>query len=198
MTSAPFQPERRLCFLFLLYHLSLLQTLLSICQSSSHLANIAPVNPNIYPSSCKLHVFAVVPCTPHMPSPSIIYTSICSPLRLWQTPLKQNDAQTLTFSLCLSLILRAITHPSLSHLFTSSRAAVRCKHRSWGVSISHGGGFVLVTNRLMICCYVFQNKQVELGFHYSKESNQKFSYLKFSGFKLHHSGLTGSVHRLYN
>lgn len=80
---------------------------------------------------------AVVSCTRHMPCPFIIYASICSPLHLRQTLLKQRNAQTLTHTLCLALVLRTtkIIHPLLSHLFTSSRATARYKHKTSDIPV---------------------------------------------------------------
>lgn len=130
------------CFLSS-FHLSLLHTLLSISSPSIHLANISPFNPNIYPSSCKLHVLQPSLAFPTCPVPPSFHPSICSPLCLWQMHLKQHITQTFPCSLgalSLSLISHAapVTHPLLFHLFTSSQAAARCKLNLRHSHISEG------------------------------------------------------------
>ncbi len=110
---------------------------------------------------------------------------------------KKHKAQTLTFSfgtLTLSSILKgdsnrsSLTLPSV-HLMSSCCPLQTQAH----FHISEADLSLWHTDR-----FVFQNKQVALGLHYSKESTKVFDCLLWRvcrklGFELHHSGLTSSV-----
>lgn len=163
-------------------HLSLVQTLFSIFQSSIHLVNISVFNPNIYPRFMQITYVAFVSCIPHMPFPSIIYTSICSPLCIWQTPLKQHKAQTLTFSvgaLTLPLILRgdsnrsSLTLPSV-HLMSS---CCPLQTQASDISISQRG-ICLCDIQTDLC---FKISRLHFGF-ITQKKQKKFLIVYFEQF----------------
>ena len=183
------------CFLFLRYHLSLLQTLsLSICQSSCHLANISPVNPNIYPSSGKLHVCSHPLHSPHALSLHHLYIHLFTSSPLTDASQTERCSNIDILSLFVFNIKSDSDHSSLS-LPSVHHQSSRCPLQTLvlrGVHISGGGALSLWQADWWYVAMCSKSNR----FHYSKESAKVFLFEKFSGFKLHHSGL-GSVHRLY-
>ena len=166
------------CFLFLRYHLSLLQTLsLSICQSSCHLANISPVNPNIYPSSGKLHVCSHPLHSPHALSLHHLYIHLFTSSPLTDASQTERCSNIDILSLFVFNIKSDSDHSSLS-LPSVHHQSSRCPLQTLvlrGVHIS--GGWICLCDKQtddMLLCVPNQT-----GF-ITQRNQQKFSYLKSS------------------
>lgn len=162
-----------------------------------HLVNMSLFNSNIYHSSCKLHMLQSSLALPTWPfPPSFMHPSVhlfaSDKCLSNSTKLKHWHSLLVLFVFNIKGRLQSlIPHSPICsprvELLPDANTSLR------HFNISEGNLSWWLPDR-----FGFQNKQVALGLHYSKESAKVFDCLLWRvfrrpGFKLHHSGLTSSV-----